>query len=40
MIITIREISKSVNRNKKILNLDNSGFVKIPDVSNNVLRYL
>lgn len=40
MIIAIRDNSKSVNRNKKILNLDNSGFVKIPVVSNNVLRYL
>jgi hypothetical protein len=40
MIITTSDISKSVNKNKKILNLDNAGFEKIPVVSNNVLRYL
>jgi hypothetical protein len=40
MITITRDISKSVNKKKKIFNLDNSGFEKIPVVSNNVLRYL
>jgi len=40
MITTTRDISKSVNKNKKILNLDNSGFEKIPVVSNNFLMYV
>jgi hypothetical protein len=35
-----RDISNKVNKNMKVLNLDNSGFVKIPVVSNNVLIYL
>ena len=36
-MITTNDISNIVNKNKKVLNLDNAGFVKIPVVSNNVL---
>jgi hypothetical protein len=40
MMRTTRDISNKVNKNMKILNLDNAGFVKIPVVLNNVLIYL
>jgi hypothetical protein len=40
MMRTTRDISNKVNKNMKVLNLDNAGFVKIPVVSNNVLIFL
>ena len=36
-MITTTDTSKIVNRNMKVLNLDSSGFEKIPAVLNNVL---
>ena len=36
-MITTNETSNIVNKNKKLLNLDNAGFVKMPVVSNKFL---